>query len=85
MLTFLPGAVVNDQGNIFQNLPDGATQSSIFESLRIQTAQKLRQDVEQTHLQPHINKGAGGTANEMRRESGHQVGGQVLPSLACTI
>lgn len=34
-----PVAVVNNHGNIFQNLPNRATQSSIFESSRIQTAQ----------------------------------------------
>ncbi|EOB05946.1 hypothetical protein Anapl_00535 [Anas platyrhynchos] len=72
-VSHVPGLWSTSRATIFQNLPDGATQSSIFESLRIETAQKLRQDVEQTHLQPHINKGTGGTANEMRRESGHQV------------
>lgn len=34
-----PVTVVNDHVNVFQNLPDRATQSSIFESLWIQTAQ----------------------------------------------
>lgn len=91
--------MVNDHDNIFQNLPDRATQSSIFESSRIQTAQNSHgtwsrlifrhtnrlQALPELHRGLLVNKGAGGTANEMRRESGRQVEGQVLPSLDCTI